>query len=173
MAMTPEQFLHAFVIPNVEDFRQRDHQVRLAFTAALSISHAADHYLEYFRRRNPNRVKQFGFNGNGLLVEHLSSTSGGAFKDVRSIANVFKHLYADDSSKFGVHSTVASAGAIETMRLRNDSMISSVDGFRVDKSLDEIGFSQTVHFTKKDGTQHEFRPVMEAAFNVVEDLVIS
>lgn len=172
MPMTPDDFLLAFAIPNLEDFADRRDDVRLGFNAAVSISHAADHYLEYSRRHSLGRVEQFGEDGNGLLVEYLSRKSGGAFQDVRSVANVYKHLYGDDSSKFGAHSTINSAGAIVRVQLTGDPDLLAIDDNSDPDGHDNSEVIYSVHFTRKDSSQAELLAVLRNALRVVEDLII-
>ncbi len=40
------------------------------------------------------------------------------FKDIRSIANAYKHLYTGHNPKYSQYSSIASAGTIEDVKLR-------------------------------------------------------
>src|SRR5688500_10405805 len=97
--MTPFEFLESFVQGNLEDCQEAPGSVRRAFNAAVSASHLADHWYSYNQRHNPQLV--MGFKGLGNYVEHLCQETSGAFRDLRSVANAYKHLYTDVSSTFG------------------------------------------------------------------------
>jgi hypothetical protein len=89
----------------------------------------------------------------------MSSTfpeqTAGAFKDVRSIANAYKHLYTSTDSRKAAHASVSSAGAIVSVELMDsDSEIASL-------FEDYDGARAAVVFVRKDGSKAEFLPVLD------------
>lgn len=156
MGMTPQQFFEAFVEGNLEDCVSRPGSVRLAFNAAISASHLADQYYEYNKLHNPQLVA--GFKKIGDYVEHLSQATAEAFRDIRSVANAYKHLYTDVSSKHGEYSTIDSSGSIESIEKLGCSDIESV-------AKDYKAGSSVVVFTTRNGTTIEFLPVLETVVN--------
>jgi len=57
--MTPDAYFEAFVQDNYSDYVENPGSVRRAFNAAVSASHLADHYFEYYKKNDPERVKDF------------------------------------------------------------------------------------------------------------------
>lgn len=152
MGMTPREFFESFVQGNLEDCQEDPGSVRRAFNAAISASHLADHWLIFNQRHNPGVVA--AFKDIGSLVEHLSEATSGAFRDVRSVANAYKHLYTDSSSKHGAHSTIDSSGAI--------SFVEHLGGSGVVKVEEQYGeASSKVVFTRRDGSTVDFLPALE------------
>lgn len=152
MGMTPIEYFESFVEGNLRDCQEDPGSVRRAFNAAISASHLADHLHTFNQRHNPHVVT--GFKEIGQFVEHLSQETSGAFRDVRSIANAYKHLYTDSSSKYGAHSTVDSSGAITSLENLGGS-----DIVKVEETYGDI--STSVVFTRRDGSTVEFLPVLE------------
>src|SRR5437867_4495309 len=103
MGMTPEQYFELFVEGNASDSRDHPECVRRAFNAAVAASQLADHNFEYGKRHNDDFIDRFG--RVGQYVNHLSEQTNGAFRDVRSIATVYKHLYSDTNARKDVHSS--------------------------------------------------------------------
>jgi len=159
MGMTPTQFFESFVEGNQLDCEENPGCVRRAFNAAVSASHLADHYFEFNRRENPDAVKHFP--NIGKFVEHVSNQTSGAFRDVRSIANAYKHLYTDADSKHAAHSHVNSCGSIETIELTGDEALSGLSEEYFSESEGSVARSAVV-FTRKDKTQAEFLPALKA-----------
>ena len=152
MGMTPEEYLESFVEGNRSDCHDDPGCVRRAFNAAVSASHLADHFFTFNKRHAPEIVS--AFNSIGTYVEHLSLKTNGAFRDIRSIANAYKHLYTDSESSLDSYSTVNSSGAIDSIEI-NDS-----DLTRVQEEYEEN--RRLVTFAKKDGSIFEFLPVLDA-----------
>ena len=152
MAMTPAEYFASFVEGNFEDCLSNPGCVRRAFNASVAASHLADHYFTFNARHHPSLV--FAFPTIGPFVEHIDKGTGGAFRDIRSIANAYKHLYTDVSSQYAAHSTVSSAGSIDSIQLADDSDLEMV-------SEEYVEDRYTVVFTRKDGTRHEFLPALE------------
>ncbi len=146
MSMTPDIFFDGFVLGNYGDFAEHPDSVRHGFNAAMSASHMADHYYEYAKRHKlPEAVP---YRTLGEFLKHLSDATGGTFGDIRSIANAYKHLYPDSD-----HSTVSSAGTIETVRLRRTDVLDVFESYQT--------AGATVCYTTKDRGQFELLPVLE------------
>lgn len=152
MGMTPREFFESFVEGNLEDCQEDPGSVRRAFNAAVSASHVADHWYTFNQRHNPQIAARF--ENIGHFVEHLTQATSGAFRDVRSVANAYKHLYTDSSTKHGAYSTIDSSGAITSVGELGGSEIVSIE--------QEYGdASSKVVFTRRDGSTLEFLPVLE------------
>lgn len=115
MGMTPEMFFDAFVEENASDYFSEPGSVRKAFNAAIAASHMADQYFHYHERRKPEVLAKYRRLPDFILF--ISKETGGAFRDIRSISNVYKHLYSDSDSKRDQYSMVDSSGAIDTITL--------------------------------------------------------
>ncbi len=152
MGMTPREFFESFVEGNLEDCQEDPGSVRRAFNAAISASHLADHWLTFNQRHDPGAVA--AFKDIGRFVEHLSQSTSGAFRDIRSVANAYKHLYTDSSSKHGAHSTIDSSGAITAVEQLGGSEI-----VKVEEQYGEA--SSKVVFTRRDGSTVDFLPALE------------
>lgn len=151
MGMTPKEFFESFVEGNLEDCRENPGSVRRAFNAAISASHLADQWYTFNLRHNPLLVT--GFKEIGQFVEYLSKETSGAFRDVRSIANAYKHLYTDVDSLYGKHSVIDSSGAIDLVEIDDSELV------RAEKEYG--GSSSKVVFTRRDGSTLDFLPVLE------------
>jgi hypothetical protein len=148
MGMTPIAYFESFVEGNLEDCRNVPDCVRRACNAAVAASHLADHYYSYNQKHNPDLVSQF--KEPGAFVEHVSSQTAGAFRDIRSIANAYKHLYTDTNPRKPARSSVSSCGAIELLAFDHS-----------DSDLQVLSQERVVFFTRKDGSRSEFLPVLE------------
>lgn len=147
--MTPQLYYEAFTMGNYEEFKTNQGNIRCAFNAAVSASHLADHYFVYNRKNEPQRVKSFDSIGD--YVEHISVRTKGYFRDIRSIANAYKHLYTGDNKRYVHYSSVSSAGTVETVHFSDKEI----------KEISEIpkitnAAESTVVYTKKSGEQIEF-----------------
>jgi hypothetical protein len=161
MGMTPVEFLESFVEGNLIDCEEHPWCVRRAFNAAVAASHLADHYFNYNARHNPSQVSRFIKFGD--YIEHLCRETNGAFRDIRSIANAYKHLYTGD--KYSAHSSVSSGGAISSIIF--DASFSDLKAIE-DEYEPESNMSEGrsfVLFTRKDGSKAEFLPLLQ---NVVQ-----
>src|SRR5690606_495091 len=152
MGMTPREFFESFVEGNLEDCQEDPGSVRRAFNAAISASHLADHWLTFNKSHSAGVVAAFKY--IGPIVEHLSQSTSGAFRDIRSVANAYKHLYTDSSSKHGAHSTIDSSGAITAVEQLGGSEI-----VKVEEQYAET--SSKVVFTRRDGSTVEFLPALD------------
>ena len=164
--MTPNQFLESFVERNLVDCFDEPGDIRRGFNAAVSVSHLADQYFTYAKHHRPDLVAQF--QTFGKFVEHLSLKTAGAFRDVRSVSNVYKHLYTD-VGKFSEHSTVDSCGSIESLEFEDDEDIQSLekDFVRGDDQEDR----KCVIVKRKDGSQFELLPALESVVAYFKELV--
>lgn len=163
MGMTPEQYYESIVKGNYQDFVENQGIIRLAFNAATSASHLADHFFEYNKRHDPKRVE--GFKDIKELFDYLSKASEGAFLDIRSIATVYKHLYTTDKI-----STLTSAGAIQTIQIQNTKL--DIQQINVSYSDMRSGeYKQAVSYTNKDGNHFEFLPVLERVVQLWEQIL--
>ena len=117
MGMKPDEFLQAFVDGNLQDCRQEPGDLRRAFNAAVSAAHLADNYYNYYARHKPALVARFP--KVGAFVEYLAEETDGAFRDIRSIANAYKHLYTNPGHL--VHSTILSGGALASVFSSEDN----------------------------------------------------
>ena len=110
------------------------------------------------------------FPGIGKFVEHVSSQTFGAFRDVRSIANAYKHLYTDAASKHAAHAHVNSCGSIEAIELTGDEALYGL--FEEYFKVTECGVARTaVIYTRKDRTQAEFLPALKATVEYWRELI--
>ena len=116
MGMKPDEFFTAFVIGNLDDCVEDPSCLRRAFNAAVSASHMADHYFAYNLRSNPSVVSQWP--STGSFVRHVIQETGGAFGDIRSISNAYKHLYEHRKKGRPAEWTVASGGRSNRWNLR-------------------------------------------------------
>ncbi|HEY2987609.1 MAG TPA: hypothetical protein VGL11_07775 [Candidatus Binatia bacterium] len=154
MGMTPTQYFESFVEGNAFDCHEYPGCVRRAFNAAVSASHLADHGFNYSQRHMTGFAMQFPTLGDYL--DYLSQQTNGAFKDIRSIANAYKHLYTSTDQKKAVHSSVSSAGAIVSVDL------TEIDADFASLSEDYDGSTLAVIFTRKDGSKSAFLPALDA-----------
>ncbi len=162
MGMTPYQFFESFVEGNYYDFLENPGCVRRAFNAAVSASHLADHYFTYFEVHDPSKIS--GFKHIGDFVEHLSGQTKGSFRDIRSISNAYKHLYTSRDPKKAVHSSVSSTLAIECIEwTEKDSEVSRMEEKWISDPKGGDSGSK-VAFTRKDGKQLDFLPVLTNVF---------
>jgi hypothetical protein len=155
MGMTPDEYFEAFVQDNFIDYADNPGSIRRAFNAAVSASHLADHYYQFNRRNHPERVSQF--RNLGDFVEFVCVETDGAFRDVRSISNSYKHLYTDVDPKKAVHSSVASTGAVECITFDyEDAELSEIE-----EAYEPGESGSKVVYRRKDGRLLELLPVID------------
>ena len=154
--MTPDEYLTSFVEGNLADCREEPGDLRRAFNAAVSASHLADTYYNYNLRHHPHRVESFS--SLGTFVQRLADETNGGFRDLRCIANVYKHLYVGPAHL--AYATILSGGALETVHSEDpDGAVAKVDaGYEPDRE-GVIG-RLYVRYKRKDGTTGEFLPVL-------------
>lgn len=158
MGMTPDEYLESFVQGNLADCRQDPGDLRRAFNAAVSASHLADHYYNYNSRHHPERVE--AYDSLGGFIEYLADETSGAFRDLRSISNVYKHLYTGPEHLS--RATILSGGALASVRSNDPGdTVEEVDA-EYEEGDDLRSGRLFVVFTRKDGSTSEFLPVLEA-----------
>ena len=93
----------------------------------------------------------------GDFVEFICKRTGGAFSDIRSISNAYKHLYTDGDPRKAVRSSVASTGAIDCITFDYEgSELNEIE------EHNEAGDTGTkVVYRRKDGQLLEFLPAIE------------
>jgi hypothetical protein len=148
IAMTPDQYFYAFVRGNYYDCLDNQGCVRRAFNAAVSASHMADHWFEYYKIHDLSKINQF--NKIGDLINHISYGTNGYFTDIRSIANAYKHLYTGVHPIYSQYSSISSAGTIEAIHLTGGNI----------QAINE-GTSKVV-YTRKSGQQLDFLSALRA-----------
>lgn len=168
MGMTPDQFFESFVEGNLNDCHELPGDIRRAFNVAVAASHFADQYFTFNKRHSPTLVSPF--DNIGDFVEHLSTQTNGAFRDIRSISNAYKHLYTNIDNKGATHSSVNSSGSIDSIYLPGDEDLASIEEDYSGSAAPEWCALRVV-FTRKDGTRSEFLPVLEAVVDYLRALV--
>ncbi|MDP8263833.1 MAG: hypothetical protein P9M13_11110 [Candidatus Ancaeobacter aquaticus] len=151
MQMNPKYYYDSFVKPNYDEFCDDEGSIRKAFNAILSLFHMTDNYFNYYKRRGDPRVALFGELKD--FQKHMDGITP-YFNDVQSMANAYKHLYANSGK---AHVTVASGGAVYVEEISEN-----------DTSLDNINFGgsvYTVYYLKKDGNS---MPVMDALSGMIK-----
>ena len=169
MGMTPEEFFESFVIENYKDCQQNTGCVRLAFNAAVSASHLADHYFTYYKKHVPSKISSFKTIGD--FVEHLSNNTSGCFRDIRSISNAYKHLYTSNGPKKDVFSSISSTGAIEVISF--DDKNAEVQMLEEKWAEDSMfnNFKSKVVYTTKVGQRIDFLPTLDSVIKLWEKLL--
>ena len=155
--MTPDMYFDGFVLGNFHDFVDHKESVRHAFNAALAASHMADHYFKYCQRYHRSKVNRFPRLRE--FIKHHTQKTGGAFGDVRSIANAFKHLYIDTDQ----YSSISSTGAIEAIVIHGPSIQEVFENLHDDEAV--------VFYTTKNGERREFLPTLKAVIELWEQLI--
>jgi hypothetical protein len=150
ISMTPDQYFDSFVLGNYNDFIARPDCIRRGFNAAIAASHMADHYFKYYKRNDPTKVSKFSEIRDYL--NYISQKKCGHFRDIRSIANAYKHLYTRGNSQ----TTIDSAGRIELIQIKGE------DVSEVSFEPLEVNSKSVVIFTKKTGEQIELRTAFES-----------
>jgi hypothetical protein len=166
--MKPDEYFEVFVLGNQEDSVANPGCLRRAFNAAVSASHMADHYFAFYSRHNPVLVSQWP--RNAAFVRYVIQQTQGAFGDVRSISNAYKHLYEDRKNGHPAQWTIDSSGSLESVQFEG--------GMRPLQSV-EIDYGSTesdtlaVVFRRRDGTRGEFLPMLERVIRYWETTLSS
>jgi hypothetical protein len=168
MGMTPDEFFESFVEGNRFDCHESPGDVRRAFNAAVAASHFADQYFTFNKRHSPSLVSAFG--NIGAFVEHLTTETNGAFRDIRSISNAYKHLYTDITDGTSAFSSVDSSGAIVSLELFDDHSLTIIEGEYPDNAPGDDNRCKVV-FTRKDGPKAEFLPTLDRVVDHLHSLV--
>jgi hypothetical protein len=160
MQMTPDDFFELFVQGNYEDYSLNPGCIRQAFNASVSASQLADHYFKYNKKHDPAKVNSYKSIGD--FVEYLSVNTNGCFRDIRSIANAYKHLYTLDDPKMAIYTTIGSPGAFESITFLNKK--SEIKEIK-EEYTDDLTTSIVV-FTRIDGQQINFLPTLETVIDL-------
>lgn len=166
MGMTPEQYFDAFVEPNYWDCLDMPADIRRAFNAAVSASHLADHYLIFHKRCSPEAVSSFS--GIGEFVEFLAAETNGAFRDIRSTSNAYKHLYITEGPS-ARYESINSCGSIERLELPGDESFREIEEGYIELENQESRLA--VVFKRRDGTNGEFLPSLEIVVKCFRGLI--
>jgi len=156
MGMTPSEYYTAFVLGNQEDCIANPHCLRRAFNAAVSASHLADHYFAYNARHKPELASAYA--NNTAFVKHVVAATEGAFRDIRSVSNAYKHLYEERRDGRPAHWSVSSGGSLESVQFEGASR--PLQSVEVDYGASDQEHDWVV-FRRRDGTQGEFLPTLE------------
>jgi hypothetical protein len=155
MGMDPEQYYTAFVLGNYEDCTTNPACLRRAFNAAVSASHLADHYFAYNKRHAPQLVAEYP--SNSVFLRHIEKVTNNAFKDIRSIANAYKHLYEDRKAGKPANWSVSSGGSLESVQFEGRSRpVQSVEA----EFAETANPDYRVIYRRRDGTLGEFLPTL-------------
>lgn len=166
MGMTPEQFLESFVEWNLADCRDLPGDIRRGFNAAVSASHLADHYFLFAKRHNPDLVAHS--QNLGQFIQRVCQETSGAFKDIRSVSNVYKHLYTD-KGVLSQYSCVNSCGSIESLELDTNESVRAMEEDYI--AGDEQEGRMRVVVRRNDGSSFELLPTLEAVVVYFRNLV--
>lgn len=172
MSMTPDQFYLAFVMRNYEEFEEHVHNykdledypdcIRKAFNAIVSASHMADHYFTFFKRNQPSKVTNY--ETIGKYVEHVTQKTDGCFKDIRSIANAYKHLYTGNDPKYAKYSTVSSMGIVDMIPIKSKDVVEISQESLNDGAIHRFA----VIYTKQNGQRFELLPALKKVIDFWE-----
>jgi hypothetical protein len=165
MGMTPEQYFEAFVEPNQWDCNDMPGDIRRAFNAAVSAAHLADHYFNFHRKHQTGEVQSFS--GMGEFVEYLSKQTGGAFRDVRSISNAYKHLYNTEGPS-AKYESINSCGSVCYVEIGGDDNLEDLEEHWVTEGDNS---RLAVVFTRKDGTKGEYLTALNVVISCLRELV--
>ena len=162
MSMTPEKYFEAFTLGNYYDFKEDSSNVMRAFNAAVSASHLADCYFNFYKKNQPDLVNNYTEIGN--FVDYISHETNNYFQDIRSIANAYKHLYT--GIKYEKYSTISSAGTIESVHFE-DEEIKQISEVPIDKKAS--GF--IVVYTRKTGEKIQFQQAIETVIDFWKTMI--
>jgi hypothetical protein len=154
--MTPNEYFTAFVLGNQQDCAENPGCLRRAFNAAVSASHMADHYFAFSSRHMPGLVSKWP--NNAAFVRHLIQDIDGAFGDIRSISNAYKHLYEERKSGRPAQWTVSSGGSLESVQF--EGALRPLQSMESDYGTPDEDRLAVV-FRRRDGTSGEFLPALE------------
>jgi hypothetical protein len=154
--MTPEEYFTVFVHGNHEDCVANPDCLRRAFNASVSAFHLADHYFAYNTRHAPHLVAAYA--DLSAFTRFIESATNGAFRDVRSIANAYKHLYEARKSGRPARWSISSGGSLESVEFEGRGR--PLQSLETDYgTTSEIQLK--VVFRRRDGTHGEFLPTLE------------
>lgn len=158
MGMKPDEFFVAFVIGNYEDCKEHAYCVRRAFNAAVSASHLADHYFEYYKRNDPSKISKY--KSIGKYIEYITQNTNNNFRDIRSIANAYKHLYTGSNA----YSSISSAGTIDAIQI-DDENVTEVSQNPSTKNMNNY----IVVYITKTNEQHDLLSTLKSVIDFWEN----
>lgn len=164
ISMTPEEYFEAFTLGNYNDFIGDSSSVMRAFNSAVSASHLADCYYNYYKKNQSSLVKKY--KNLAGFINSISQKTNYYFQDIRSIANAYKHLYTGTTKEYARYSTISSAGTIESVAFE-DEEINQVFEEPIDKSTSVF----MVVYTRKTGEQIQFKQAIETVIKFWETTI--
>lgn len=156
--MTPDDFFIAFVEENYQDSCSNPGCVRRAFNSAISASHLADHYFNYHKKYTPDIV--YSYKKIGDFVNFITKNTDNYFRDIRSIANAYKHLYTGLDARYKKYSSISSTGAIESLCLIDINLEEIFEEFN-----ENINSTNVVIYTRKNGEKIRYQKAIEVVIN--------
>lgn len=147
--MTPECFFEAFTIGNYNEFIDDPSSIMKVFNSAVAASHLADCYYNYNKFYNPTLIQDY--QDLTEYIKYINEKTNNYFKDIRSISNAYKHLYTGLRKDYARHSSISSAGTIESIVLEDEEIEQLVE-----ESIYENKPEITVIYTRKTGEQIYF-----------------
>lgn len=147
--MTPDDFYEAFTIGNYIEFIEDPSSVMKAFNSAVAASHLADCYFNYNKVHNPRLIRNF--HNLTEFIRYINERTNYYFKDIRSISNAYKHLYTGLREDHARHSSISSAGTIESIVFEDEEIKQLVE-----EPLDKNKPEMTVVYTRKTREQIRF-----------------
>lgn len=120
-----------------------------AFNAAVAASHLADCYFNYNKVHNPELIQNY--QELTKFIKYISEKTNNYFKDIRSISNTYKHLYTGLKEDYAKHSSISSAGTIESIAFEDEEIQELVEE-HIDNNKPEL----TVVYTRKTGERISF-----------------
>jgi hypothetical protein len=156
--MTPDDFFEAFTIGNYNEFIDEQSSVMKAFNTAVAASHLADCFFNYHKVHNPSLIQNFQKIPD--FINFINEKSNNYFKDIRSISNAYKHLYTGLREDYARHSSISSAGTIESIAFEDEEINELVE-----ESIDGNNPEMTVIYTRKTGEQIQFLKAIECVID--------
>lgn len=141
MKITPYDYFKNFIIDNYEDFKKESSSLRKAFNTVVPSSQLADIIYNYYYQRNNNLERQYPTIGS--YIKKINNKTNYLFRDIRSIANAYKHLYTGIEDKYSKYSSISSMGTIE--------LISLEDNFIQEISKEHEKKMNIIIYTRKNG----------------------
>ncbi len=163
MGTTPENYFENFVYANYIDCQSNKWSVRYAFNAAVSASHLADHYYNYYMKHDKSKIKEFKKLGD--FIEFISDNTNGCFKDIRSISNAYKHLYSSTNPQKATYWSVSSPGVLESILFNVKGLPLKQIEENYTSIADEDNLEPRVVFTRTDGSRVDFFKTLEAVID--------
>jgi hypothetical protein len=156
--MTPDVFYEAFAVGNYNEFIDEQSSVMKAFNSAVAASHLADCYFNYYKEHNPSLIHDF--QNLTKFINFINERTNNLFKDIRSISNAYKHLYTGLKEDYARHSSISSAGTIESI-IFVDEEVKDLSEEHMDESNGEL----KVVYTRKTGEQILFLKAIDCVID--------